>query len=191
MKKILLYFTFSAILLSSCSEKEKSNDIIVPAPVQEVKKGPQQMAQTNQKRSIEWCGQTYNIKILRMVDKSLPLVTDENEYEYYDNTITLTITRQDGSEVLNKTFKKSDFATEIKGSGFEKNGAMLGIVFDKIENNKLIFATSIGSPDMGSDEFLPLIMTIDRNMHISVKIDTTMDGDNINSSGGITGDEEA
>lgn len=195
-KKVLtIALVIAAAMCSSCSKKEEHKDIIVNIPKEETPKGTQQMTQTRQQRQVEWLGNKYEITILRQVDKSLPKVSDENGTEYYDNNIQLRIKRADGSDVINRTFKKTDFAQYTKGSGLEKSGALLGIVFDKIENNKLVFATSVGSPDVRSDEFIPLIMTIDCFGNISISLDTQMDSGSNNpgspDSNGITGDEEA
>lgn len=178
--KIITYtlLLFIALLASGCEEKKQTTDIIVPAPEKEVtKKDTLQMSETNQKHEVEWLGSTYKINIVRSADKSLPKVYDESGNTYYDNTITLQITRNDGTELLNKTFHKSNFADIASNSKITKKGALLGIVFDKIENNKLVFATSIGSPDISSDEYVPFIMTIDRDCHISTSLDTRMDSD--------------
>lgn len=179
----------SMLTLVSCKKKEEQKDIIVPPPVEEVKKGPQEMSQTKQRHEVDWQGSQYVISIVRSADSSLPLVSDESGQEYYDNIIHLRIQSEDGSDFFNRTFKKSDFVSYVKGSGMEKTGALLGIVYDKIENGRLVFATSIGSPDFRSDEFVPMIMTLDRNGNTSVTLDTQLDSDS--SEGGITGDEEA
>lgn len=177
------------LAIASCKEKEAQQDIIVPPPVKEAKKGPQEMSQTKQRHEVDWQGAQYVVSIERSADTSLPLVSDESGQEYYDNTIHLRIQREDGSDFVNRTFKKSDFVSYVRGSGMEKTGALLGIVYDKIENGRLVFATSIGSPDFRSDEFVPMVMTLDRNGNFSVTLDTQLDSDS--SEDGVTGDEEA
>lgn len=177
------------LAIASCKEKEAQQDIIVPPPVEEAKKGPQEMSQTKQRHEVDWQGAQYVVSIERSADSSLPLVSDESGQEYYDNTIHLRIQREDGSDFVNRTFKKSDFVSYVRGSGMEKTGALLGIVYDKIENGRLVFATSIGSPDFRSDEFVPMVMTLDRNGNFTVTLDTQLDSDS--SEDGVTGDEEA
>lgn len=174
-RNLLIVLTLSSLYLASCTKKTESKDIIVPPPVEEVKKGTQMMPQTKQNHEIEWLGNKYKIVIVRSVNKELPKVSDENGVEYFDNEITVRITRRDGSDFINRIFRKSDFGNRISGTGFEDKGALLGIVYDKIENNKLVFAISVGSPEISSDEFFPFIMYIDRNGEISTAIDTRMD----------------
>lgn len=178
-----------SLALVSCKDKVVKKDIIVPPPTPEAPKGPQQMSETHQSPQVDWLGSTYKIIIDRKADKGLPKVSDENGMEYYDNSITVRIQRADGSDFFNKTFSKEFFAQYLPNSEYARNGALLGIVFDKIENDRLTFAASVGSPDVQSDEFIPLIMTINRMGEISVKQDTRMDTEQ--PGGGITGDEEA
>lgn len=179
MKKITYtLLLFSIIMASACEDKKPTTDIIVPPIEKEVtKKDTLKMSEINQNHEVEWLGSSYKITITRSADKSLTKAYDESGNAYYDNTITLKITRRDGTEFLNKTFHKSSFADIANNNKITKRGALLGIVFDKIENNKLVFATSIGSPDISSDEYVPFIMTIDRNGNISTSLDTRMDSD--------------
>lgn len=196
MKKrhILLITLATLCAMTSCKDKTTQTDnIIVPEKkAEEVKEeGPKQMTQTRQQREIKWLDNTYNIQITRMVDKNLPLTEDESGEQYYDNYIEVSITRKDGSTFFEHRYTKSDFMPYVSNNDYAKTGALLGIVFDQIKDNRLSFATSIGSPDMGSDAFIPLIMTIDRNGNVSIVLDTQMDTSNGNASQGPTGDEEA
>ena len=192
MRRLFIPTALLILLCSvACQKKEETKDIIIPASAPEVKKGTQSMSAIVDSMDVEWLGRTYKILMTRAVDKSLPKASDENGISYYDNVITIKVKRQDCTYVFNKEFRKSDFARYISHSGLEDSGALLGIVFDKVENDRLVFATSIGSPDISSDEFVPLIMTIDRNGNFSVRKDTQLDGAQPASEGGITGDEEA
>lgn len=196
MKKTITILTSALLVLAcaSCQEKKQEKVIIVPPPVEEEVKGPQKMSDTRQERDIEWVGGTYKVMIVRTADTDLPMVKDESTgLEYYDNSIELEITRADGSSFLKRTFHKNDFTSYISNSDYVRQGVLLGIVFDKIENEKLILAASVGAPDVRSDEYVPLVMKIDRMGNISITLDTRMDteGSETQSPGGITGDEEA
>jgi len=196
-KKLLSFICIAVMCCSACTEKKPvRKDIIVPPIKQEKPKGPQKMTQTRQEREVEWLGNTYKVSIFRQVDTSLPIVKDENSQEYYDNTIALRIQRADGSDFINRTFKKNDFTSHITDNKFAQDGALLGIVFDKDRSDNdpshLYFATSVGSPDFRSDEFIPLILIIDRNGNMTIRLDDTMDTENDHAGkNGITGDEEA
>ena len=56
-----------------------------------------------------------------------------------------------------------------------KNGALLGIVYDKIDNGKLSFAASVGSPDPNSDEYIPLTLTLSTSGALYIAIDNKAD----------------
>lgn len=47
-------------------------------------------------------------------------------------------------------------------------GALLGIVYVKAEGDYLYFAASVGSPDVTSDEYVPLVLKISRMGSISI-----------------------
>lgn len=182
MRNTLFILTIVLTALVSCKKKTMHKDIIVPPPVEEVKKGIQKMEESKSApRNIEWLGSNYLIEVTRKVDKDLPLAEDEQGLSYYDNTIHVKILRSDKTVFLDRIFTKADFAQYISGTGFEKKGAMLGIVFDKVVDDKLQFAASVGSPDIRSDEFIPLVLKINRFGEMKVTIDTKIDNDEVGS----------
>lgn len=54
-------------------------------------------------------------------------------------------------------------------------GALLGIVYVKAEGDYLYFAASVGSPDVTSDEYVPLVLKISRMGSISISKDEKLD----------------
>lgn len=164
-----------ALTCAGCKEKETRRDIIVPPPAHEAKRGTQQMTQTRQQRTVEWLGARYTVTITRAVDRSLPLTRDEAGQAYYDNTIEVRVTRQDGSLMYARTFTKADLEPYVGDRDTRRDGALLGIVFDRVEGSRLMFAASVGSPNMGSDEFVPLTMTLDRFGNTAIAPDTRID----------------
>lgn len=175
LKTHLIISVASLLLFTSCSEKQEQHDIIVPVPKAEVKKGPQQMKPIKQEREVMWLGKEYTVFVLRNVDKSLPQVKDENGQEYYDNTIEVHVRRADGTDAFRRKFTKKDFSSCAGSSNIAKEGGLLGIVFDRVEGNNLVFAVSVGSPDVQSDAFVPLVMKIDRTGNFSMSLDTQID----------------
>ena len=178
MKKTsALILLFSSLLLVSCKDKKEDQyNIIVPAPdTTEKKKEVLEMSETHQKYIAELDGTKYSIDIVRSPDTTLPKASDEMRNAYYDNIITVRIQGDDGSVLLNKTYRKSDFLPYISGSGLEKSGALLGIVFDKTEDGCLSFAASVGSPDSNSDQYIPLVMTVSKTGSVNITLDTKMD----------------
>ena len=57
-----------------------------------------------------------------------------------------------------------------------EKSALLGIVIDSADDSGLVLAASIGSPDVLSDDYLPLLITVSRTGGISVKRDSRLDG---------------
>lgn len=138
------------------------------------------MGDYSQNRTISWLGSAYTLCVERKADHKLQLAKDETGTKYYDNRIKLVIKRSDGSEFFNRTFTKADFADYV-GNDY-KDGALLGIVFDRADSDNLYFAASVGSPDKMSDNYVPLVLTISRLGAVKIKQDTKLD---------TTSDEEA
>ena len=170
----------------SCEKKKPSTDIIAPKPVKEVKRGPQKMNDIKQERSVAWVGNQYKVVMNRTPDSTLPMAKDESNNQYYDNKIVLKIIRTDGSEFFNRTFTKADFSQYIP-EDYRQNGALLGIVLDKADGDYLRFAASVGSPDVLSDQFIPLVMTIHRMGGVNITRDTQLD---TGADDATTGDED-
>ena len=140
---------------------------------------------------VSWLGHNVKITTERLADKDLSLVQDENGNKYYDNKITLKIQRSDGSIFLERVFYKSDFSKLIDTSA-DKTTALLGVVFDRINGDHLLFAASLGSPDNMSDEFIPLVLKVSKSGSLSIYKDTQMDTNDgsIQKSEQITEEDE-
>nr|WP_308570662.1 DUF4738 domain-containing protein [uncultured Prevotella sp.] len=179
MKKIVYAAAMLVLfdgVLSSCSNKKKSNDIIVPksvvAPAK--KKATQSMSTSHDIRTTSWMGETYTIDVLRKSDTSLPLAQVDESTKYYDNRITVKVFRKDGGVFFNRSFTKSDFASYLDADT-KSNGALLGVVFVKVDGDALQFAVSVGSPDATSDEYIPLDLKISHSGSVSISEDSSMD----------------
>lgn len=178
-------FCAAIAAFAACSSKPQSNDIIAKKPVKAAPKPTQDMGNYSQNRTVEWLGGTYSVDVDRKADKQLALATDESGNKYYDNGITLTVLRSDGTEFFKRTFTKANFE-EYVGDDY-RNGALLGIVFDHAEGDNLVFAASVGSPDKMSDNYVPLVLKISRTGGVSISKDTKLD----TMSDDATDDEEA
>ena len=150
MKKILIIgmAVMMSMAFSSCKKEKKSTDIITTKPVVKVPKKTQQMSNYVQMR--------------------------EDGSKYFDNKISVRILRKDGSEFFKRVFTKADFLSYID-SGTKKHGALLGIVYVKAEGDWLFFAASVGSPDVTSDEYIPMVLKISRMGAVSISKDTQLD----------------
>lgn len=177
MKRYLFILMAAATMLTACQEKKQSTVIIAPKPEAPKPSGPVVMQDMNAQNDVEWIGKTYKVVVSRKVDRELPMVEVEQGKKAYDNRINLRILRPDGSEFFNRDFTKQTFASCLD-EPTKKNGVLLGIVLDRADGDNLIFAASVGSPDVLSDEFIPMVLTVTRMGDVSIKRDTTMDTSN-------------
>lgn len=162
-------------LMVSCAEKKKSKIIIAPKPVEQVTNKPtQEMSGYEQSRDVEWLGNHYKVVVKRESDHELPIIELDKSNKYYDNKITIRILRSNGTEFFNRTFTKAAFESNLDKQT-KSTGALLGIVFDKAEGDNLCFAASVGSPDITSDEYLPLVLKISRMGAVSISKDQVLD----------------
>jgi len=186
MKKIIFSICLASLcVMLSCTEKKKQDVIIAQKPVVEQRNDTLQMQSYNSDVDREWLGNPYKISVKRYVDKSLPLAKDEQGQRYYDNKISLTITRgKDGSTFFDRVFTKGDFQSMLNNE-FAENGALLGLVFDRVEGNNLIFAASVGSPDKTSDEYMPFVVTVSNFGNVGITKDTTLDTANPDEEEGV------
>ena len=146
------------------------------------------MGNHSESRKVQWIGNSYTVDTDLKADKSLPIVSD-GEQKYYDNRATVKILRKDGSVFFNRTFSKADFINQIDAN--YKDGALLGVVYDKCDGNNLYFAASVGSPDKSSDEYVPLKMTLSRTGGVSIARDTQLDtGSNEPSEADLSDEED-
>lgn len=159
----------TVLWLVGCKHEKKTEDIITTmAPKPKLSKGPIALHAYTYTKKVEWLGSTYTITITRKADQSQEMVKDDEGRKYYDNKIFLKILRKDGSEFYSRTFTKADFK-QFFHLEYAKNGALLGFMFDKVENDVLHFGASVGSPNPTSDEFVPVDITLDKLSHISMK----------------------
>lgn len=172
-KNLAISLPLAMLLAMSCKDEKKPENIIVKKAPVAVKKSVQSMGDNKTERDVEWLGATYHITIERTADKDLPLAKDGQGNKYYDNRVSLLITRPHGSEFVRRTFSKADFASYVKGTNSE--GALLGIVFDRADGETLRFAASVGSPDRMSDEYVPLVLTVSRTGGVKISEDTQLD----------------
>ncbi|MCD8210793.1 MAG: DUF4738 domain-containing protein [Prevotella sp.] len=175
LKKLLLFFLLATPILFSCNKKKETTDIIAQKPVEQKPAAPEMMQPSSYTETIDWQGEKFLVKIDRQADEDLPIVEQEDK-EYFDNKISIYVSLEDGRVFFDKTFTKSDFANFISES-YMKKSALLGIVLEEIEQDCLQFAASVGLPDILSDEYIPLIITLSKTGSISIKKDKRLDID--------------
>ena len=161
MSKSLHIFTALLLLLTlvSCKKEKQTDDIIVDRVVEKKQNAPQAMEDYNIKNDVKWInGATYHYDISRHANSNS--VVENHDTKYYDNSVTLTVTRTDGTTFFQKTFGKENFAPVLTQE-FKDNGVLLGINFDHIEGNVMYFTVCVGSPDETNEEFYYVYMTLD------------------------------
>ena len=94
------------LALISCGKKKESNIIIVRKPEAAKPVVTQKMGDYARSQVVQWLGAPYKISVKFSADPSLPTVMD-GEQRYYDNQVTLVITRADGTEFYRKTFTQN------------------------------------------------------------------------------------
>ena len=169
MKKIMIV-AVAMMMIAGCAKKKENRTIIAPKEEKVEIKGPIEMQTIEgEDMPVEWLDKTYLIVVDRWADKTLPMVEDENGQQAYDNRIRLRVKRQDGSVFFDREFTKVDFRPYID-EVTKKRGVLLGIVFDRVDGDNLVFGASVGSPDVLSDEYRPMALTISRMGNMSIKV---------------------
>lgn len=166
------------LTVSSCKKEKKTQDIITRKVVEKkAPEGIQKMSDYSLDKTIDWLGGSYTVSIHRFPDGKLPLAADESGRKYYDNKIALKVIRADGSIFYERVFVKNDFK-EYVNKGYGDNGALLGLVFDRVDGGNMYFGASVGSPDTMSDEYIPLVVVLSKTGNVRIVKDTQMDTGN-------------
>ena len=171
-KTFLLACIAAAVAFIACKESKKSTDIIVKKEVKKEPSAPIRMQDYNQMTEADLGDSHLSCSIHRTPDDSLQMVKDETGQKYVDNNISLVITRGDGSTFFKRTFTKASFDSCLDDD-YRKTGILEGLVFDRVDGNTLRFAASVSHP--GTDEYIPIVLIIDRFANVSIKRDTQLD----------------
>ena len=158
--------------IASCSSKKQREDIITTKYEKPAPQGPIRTDDYKDTKQFRWLDRDYTCTIERMADDSLPMVKDETGQQFVDNRVRVVITRADGSKFFDKEFTKVSFDSYIT-EDYRKTGILEGFVFDRVENSEVRFACSVSRPQ--SDEFIPLILSVNRMGNIDIKQDTRID----------------
>lgn len=186
MKGIYSFAVLALVSLTvvSCGEKKKTTDIIASKPVEKKAAAPTKMQGYEHSETVSWEGADFKIQIKRSADEGAPLFVDDNGSKSYENKVSLKVLRSDGSEFFNREFTKSSFSSCVDNAYLEKS-TLLGIAYDRVENDNLIFVASVGCPDQLSDDFIPVILTLSKSGSLSMK-----KGEDLDTSNTPNADEE-
>lgn len=174
MRKLFLWMLVAVLVgaVAACSSKKKSNDIITTKYVKPQPQGPISLENTSVTKEFKWADRNYSCLVERTADDSLPMVKDEIGQQFVDNRIKVTITRADGSTFFQRVFTKKDFDSQLDDD-YRETGILEGLVFVGAEPNEVRFAGSVSHPQ--TDEYIPLVLSINRTGGVSIARDTQMD----------------
>lgn len=170
-KRYILAVVLLAVLFSAC-RKEKNSDVLIVEEPEEVVDtatvdiGTARLDPVN----VVWGGVPSTVTVERHTDKERRLAVDENGRKYYDTYIMVRVVGKDDKFTFEKKFTKDDFR-DCVASRWKKEGVLLGLPFTGIEDDRLVFRGSVGSADITSDEYDPVVAYIS----ISGKIQTAYD----------------
>ena len=176
MKKYLPLMVVAGMMMlaaTACKEKKQSEDIITIKYVPEKPKSPIRSSAESRQTEVTWLGRPYVVLIERMPADSLPMVTDETGQKYVDNSIRLTVMRNDSSLVCRKMFTKGSFSSYLDGD-YRQQGVLDNMVFHKVEGPELKFAVVVSHPD-SDDEFIPLELSMNGEGNISIRRGNLLD----------------
>ncbi len=173
MKRLYQILPLAALLLlTGCSQKKKSDDIIATKPEVVKPQAPIRMQEYKQTTDVAWLGKNYQVEVHRVADDSLKMVKDENGQKFVDNRITVKVMRADGSVFFNRSFTKAAFEAYINND-YRQTGILEGLVYDKAEGNNLFFAASVSHPQ--TDEYIPLVVSLSNMGEVGIRRDTDLD----------------
>lgn len=131
----------------------------------------QEMRDYHYSARVECKNLQYAYDIVREVNDSLPVVTDENGERFADNYIRLRVNKND-RQIFNKVFTKASFS-EFLNEDFKAHSILEGMAFDRVVDNGLRFAVSISYPL--SDIYIPLLVTVSPEGSYQITKDEILD----------------
>ena len=165
-KKYWLASCLSLLLFTACGnggdkkaneEKENTENVVQDEP----------MADSEQIDTIDvkLGKHEYAVSIHRFPDKKLPLVVDELDQKFYDNSVKINISR-DGAQFLEKKVTKEAFMDFMPADVY-KSGLLLGMNCDtaRCTTSTLCFTAQVGQAGEGP-AFLVLVPTDGGNVSI-------------------------
>ena len=165
----------SALLLglnfSACKKQSTREVIIVDEPEETIDTTTVALNGTESTQEATWGGAKCSITVSRHVDKERPVVVDENGRKYYDTAILIRVVNKDGKVFFERDFTKDDFKPYVS-SRWAKSGALLGLPFDGIDNDQLVFRGCVGSPDPLSDDLEHVAMYLNLSASYQLARDT-------------------
>jgi hypothetical protein len=162
----------SALIMLACNENKTDNNVqeYVPLIRENIIPETISLKTFTNSDSIMVKGNKYSYVFKFTPSDSLPVITNSMNQKYYDNYVSLTISKNNRT-VFNKKFTKNTFKSIIP-SDFFKSSALVGFNFNYNNIDKhdaFYFIASVGDPDPSSEMNFPIDITISPDFNISYK----------------------
>ena len=132
MKSYIFIIIASSLMLTACGSSSSNNQSqetrMATNTTEAVNNEPQRMQTSEVKESFTYKGKQYQSHIVRRADESLPMVTNDEQQQFYDNSIALKLSCE-GKQLVSRTFTKKDFL-HLVDANFAKQAILEGIVFN-------------------------------------------------------------
>ena len=172
MKQLLFLLMAAGIMmLGACKEKKSADenilttDFVPPKP-----QAPVAMPATEEHADIVWGGRPYRVQIRREPVDSLPMVTNDYGQKYVDNRVSVYIGTPDGTPFFHRSFSKASFRSPLD-KDYWRNGLLTGIYFLGSDGATVDFTVSISHPEMSDGDDVPLVLSVDHQGGVNVKLD--------------------
>lgn len=174
MKSYIHVLIVSSLMLSACGSSSSNNQSqetrMATTTAEAVNKEPQRMQSSEVKETFEYKGKQYQSHIVRRSDESLPMVTNDEQQQFYDNSISLKLTCE-GKQLVSRTFTKKDFL-HIVDANFAQQAILEGIVFNTTNEQGICFAASVGHPE--SDLYQPIRIVVGVTGNLTILLEEDM-----------------
>lgn len=149
-RTILLTAVCGSLILSACGKSDKATSATDSTSVASVAASDEPMTRVDGAcvdDSVRLGGALFVYHIECAPDKSLPVLIDNQDQKFYQNRVTLSVTR-DGREVISRSFTKEDFSPYVSTStrsDFDA-GLLVGMNLnrDASDANRLCFWAVVG-----------------------------------------------
>ncbi len=158
-----------ATAITACNSNNKTNAVVEEASVDSINPNAiNSLSEYDNSGKHTIGNSTYQYTYSFKNDKSLDIVKNPLDYQYYDNKATLKIT-QGGRSIVNRTFTKADFKSMVPANFYKVSG-LVGFCynFDKEKNKDAVyFIATIGDPDQSADTTYAIEIKITSSGEIS------------------------
>lgn len=159
MKPIPLFLT--ALLLSACKQAPEKVTNTQEQTVSTTVNTPHVTQNEMTQNEVFTLGKdTYKIQLHRIPDTTLPIVKDENEEKFYDNSVDVDI-HLNNQPLLHQRFTKADFKDFIPDHEYNIN-ILQGMSVITSAQKALQLTAEIGEPGMAG-EGRNFVVTVHRN----------------------------